>query len=143
MKSRTLHIGMAISALSASAIFSLAIAQKAGGTLYALHSSPEGTCPGMDWHITLTGNNLEGFVAVNHTKRMWRLDGTVTPASADKERSFEMNAEEVGGADRKAIVKGTSGGEYVNATITGSGTPCDGKILAIPRALNGTGGGGG
>ena len=102
-----------------------------------------GTCPGLDWHITVIGNDLEGFVAVNHTSRMWRLKGTVMPASADKERSFEMNAEEVGGADRKAVIKGTSGGEYVNATITGAGTACDGKTLAIPRVLNGIKGGGG
>ncbi len=143
MKLKMPGAGAAMIAISAVLPFSPALAQQSRGMLYAFHSSPNGACPGLDWHLTVTNNNIEGFVAVDHTKRMWRVNGTVKPESVGKERSFEMNAEEIGGADRKAVVKGTSGGEYVNATITGAGTPCDGKMLAIPRVVNGIEGGGG
>jgi hypothetical protein len=55
---------------------------------------------------------------------------------------IKMDAEEVGGAARKATVKGTAAGDYINASIDGSGTACDDKILSIPRVEGGTGGGG-
>jgi hypothetical protein len=144
MKSSRLSAGVAILALSTTVVCSFAAAQqKPRSILYALHSAPSGACPGLDWHVTVTGDNIDGFVSVRHTDRIWRLEGKVEPASAGKERSFEMEANEVGGAHRKAVVKGTSGGEYVNATITGAGTACDGKTLAIPRAVNGVEGGAG
>ncbi len=137
MRSRTFSSGIVIIALSTAATISPALAQKAKSSLYALHSAANGSCPGLDWHLTVTGDKLEGFVGVAHTNRLWRLEGTIKPASVNQERSFEMEAEEVGGAKRKAVIRGTSGGEFLNAMITGAGTACDGKTIVIPRAVQG------
>lgn len=134
---------MAVTALSAAVSLSPALAQQGKGQLFAFHTYPNGGCPGLDWHITVRGEKLEGFVAWDQMKHMARLDGTLIPASAGKERSFKMDAQEVGGAARKATVQGTAGGDYINASIEGSGTACDGKILQIPRVAGGTEGGGG
>jgi hypothetical protein len=54
-----------------------------------------------------------------------------------------MAAQEVGGAGKKATVKGSAGGNTINIQIVGSGTPCDGDNLTIPRVVGGLGGGGG
>jgi hypothetical protein len=108
--------------------------------LYAYHSPPVvGGCPGLDWHVTLEpDNSLIGFVAWDQGKHMARLEGTLK-----KDRSFEMDAKEIGGQGRSATVVGKAGGGYINMTINGSGTPCDGQNLPIPTILGGTGGGGG
>ena len=93
----------------------------------------------MDWHITLgADNSLVGFVAWNQGKQIAKLEGALR-----KDRTFEMAAQEVGGQGRKATVKGTASGDYINAQINGSGTACDGDNLTVPRVQGGTGGGGG
>ncbi len=143
MKTKVFGAGIVLVALSATALFSSSSAQQSKGVLYAFHTYPSGGCPGLDWHITVQGDKLEGFVAWDQMKHMARLDGTLIPASPGKERSFKMDAQEVGGTGRKATVQGTAGGEVINASIEGSGTACDGKILPIPRVSGGTGGGGG
>ncbi|MDR3533849.1 MAG: hypothetical protein P4L90_25210 [Rhodopila sp.] len=134
---------IAIIALSTAALSSPASAQQAQSAksqLYAFHTGPVvGGCPGLDWHITLEPNNtLMGFVAWDQGKHMARLAGAL-----NKDRTFEMDAQEIGGAARKATVRGTARGDYVNVSINGSGTACDGNILSIPRATGGIGGGGG
>jgi hypothetical protein len=141
MKLKKISGYVAIAALSAAAPFGAALAQSQGA-LYAFHTSPQGGCPGLDWHITVQGDNLEGFVAWDHGKHVARLDGKIIPVSAGKERSFKLDAVEVG-SGKKATVQGNAGGEVINASIEGSGTACDGKILPIPRVTGGMGGGGG
>jgi hypothetical protein len=61
----------------------------------------------------------------------------------NKDRTSEMDAQEVGETDRKATIKGSAGGNYINAVFSGSGTARDGDNLAIPRVVGGLGGGGG
>ena len=68
---------------------------------------------------------------------------TIAAGSLKSDRTFEMDADEVGGAARKATVKGTAAGDYKNASTNGSGTVCDDPILSILRVAGGTGGGGG
>jgi hypothetical protein len=121
--------------------FSSALAQQ--GQLYAFHTSPSGGCPGLDWHITVQGDKLNGFVAWDQMKHMARLDGMLIPSGVGKPRTFKMDAQEVGGSGRKATVQGTAAGDVINASIDGSGTACDGKILPIPRVAGGMSGGGG
>src|SRR3954464_10029894 len=98
-------------ALSTVASLSPASAQQEKGALYAFHTSPvAGGCPGLDWHITVTPDDrLNGFVAWDAGKHMARLDGKL-----NKDRSFAMDAQEVSGAGRKAAVRGTASGNYVN-----------------------------
>ncbi len=92
----------------------------------------------MDWHITVgKDNSLTGFVAWDQGKHIAKLDGMI-----NKQRTFEMNAEEVS-TGKKAVVTGTAGGTTINVQISGSGTACDGVNLAIPRFAGGMAGGGG
>jgi hypothetical protein len=140
MRFRMFHRQVVMGAVSALVAVSPAMAQSKTAQLYSYHTGPAvGGCPGLDWHITLQPDNkLVGFVAWDRGLHIARLDGSI---SAD--RSFEMAANEVGGAARKATIKGTASGDYINVAIYGSGTACDGKNLPIPRATGGTDGGGG
>jgi hypothetical protein len=140
MKSRWFSARLAAIGLSTAAFFSPALAQQGKAQLYAFHSPPVvGGCPGLDWHITLEpDNSLEGFVAWDHGQHIAKLQGKL-----NKNRTFQLDAQEVGGQGRKATVSGTAGGGYINAMINGSGSPCDGVNLPIPTFAGGTGGGGG
>lgn len=140
MKSKVFSATAVAVALSTAAFFSPVQAQQKKAMLYAFHSSPViGGCPGLDWHITLEpDDSLEGFVAWDKGQHMARLVGKL-----NKDRSFAMNAQEVGGQARKANVTGTAGGDYINAMIHGSATACDDVNLAIPRMNAGLAGGGG
>lgn len=140
MRLRTFGVQIAVIALSAVGSLSPALAQSGRAGLYAYHTGPVvGGCPGLDWHITLTpDDDLSGFVAWDRGQHMARLQGKLA-----KNGSFEMAAQEVGGTGRKATVSGTAAGTTINVVITGSGTPCDGANLTIPRVSGGLGGGGG
>jgi hypothetical protein len=140
MMSRMLRMTIATVALSGAASLGSALAQSGAAGLYSYHTEPVvGGCQGLDWHITVgKDNSLAGFVAWDQGKHMARLNGSI-----GKDRNFEMNAEEVGGAGRKAMVKGSAGGTTINVQISGSGTPCDGVNLTIPRVVGGLSGGGG
>lgn len=139
MKPSVVLKSVSVIALAATAWLSPAVAQQAKGGLYVYHTSPSGGCPGLDWHI-VTGPNgsLMGFVAWDQMKHMARLDGMI-----NKDRTFKMDAQEVGGTARKATVSGKASGEYITAMIDGSGTACDRKELQIPRDVGGLEGGGG
>ena len=132
---------VAVIALAAAALSSPALAQQSKGTLYAAHSGAVvGGCPGLDWHVILAPDNtVTGFVAWDRGQHMARLTGALNT----KNNTFELEGQEVGGTGKKATIKGTTGGDYINATIEGSGTPCDGDNLAVPRVVGGTEGGGG
>jgi hypothetical protein len=140
MNAKTAGKGIAVLVLGSVALLNPATAQQTGSRLYAFHTGKMGACPGLDWHITVDPDNkLVGIVAWGpEDEHMARLVGQMEP-----NRSFKMAAKEVGGAGRTATVSGTAQGEYVNATIEGSGTACDGKQLQIPRVAGGTSGGGG
>jgi hypothetical protein len=140
MISKVSIVKIALIALSTAGLIGPAQAQQGKGTLYAYHSPPVvGGCPGLDWHVTLEPDNkLVGFVAWDNGKHMARLEGNL-----NKDRSFSMDAQEVGGQNRKATAKGTAGGGIINIQIGGSGTPCDGVNLPIPTVSGGYGGGGG
>jgi hypothetical protein len=140
MITRRFNAKAAVIALSTAALLGPAWAQSGQPGLYAFHTGPVvGGCPGLDWHITLEPDNtLNGFVAWDRGHHMARLEG-----SLKKDRSFEMEAQEVGGAGRKATVKGTAAGTNISVVINGSGTACDGAYLNIPRVVGGMGGGGG
>lgn len=129
---------LALAALATAGSVSPAFAQAKGG-LYVLHTRPTGSCPGLDWHVTVEPDGkLVGFVAWDAMKHMARLDGAMS-----KNGSFDMNAQEVGGATRKAVVKGAAAGDYITMSIDGSGTGCDKQIFQVPRFEGGLSGGGG
>jgi hypothetical protein len=125
--------------VSATVSLSPAFAQSGAAGLYSYHTSPVvGGCPGLDWHITVgTDDSLVGFVAWDQGKHIAKVAGSI-----NKNRSFEMAAEEVG-TGKKAKIAGTAGGSTINIQISGSGTACDGVNLTIPRVVGGMSGGGG
>jgi hypothetical protein len=140
MKSRKLAATVAIAALSTAAVLGTAFAQSGQPGLYAFSTGPTTSgCPGLDWHITLQpDNSLVGFVSWGRGEHIARLAGTLNP-----NRQFQMNAQEVGGQGRTAVVKGQAMGQYINVVISGSGSPCDNINLNVPRVAGGLGGGGG
>ena len=126
-------------ALAAAALLSPAFAQSGKTSLYVYHTKPSGGCPGLDWHVvTEPDGSLNGFVAWDKMKHMAHLDGMI-----NKDGTFKMDAQEVGGTARKATVSGKAAGSYITAMINGSGTACDNQPLQIPRNVGGLEGGGG
>jgi len=140
MKSRKLAATVAIAALSTATVFGAAFAQSGKPGLYAFHTGRAvGGCPGLDWHITLEpDNSLVGFVSWDRGQHIAKLDGKL-----NKDGEFEMDAKEVGGEGRTAVVKGRAGGDNISVVIEKSGTACDGISLNVPRVVGGLGGGGG
>src|SRR5664279_585927 len=139
MKSTVLQVRMAAIALAASAALNPALAQQDKGTLYAFHTrAAVGGCPPLDWHIVKEPDNkLTGFVVSERTHHMATLEG-----EANKNGTFELDLDPqmVPGATGKVTVKGTTGGDYINLSIDGPGTKCDGITLSIPRVVGGMGG---
>ncbi len=139
MKAIMAEVGLAAIALAAVAALNPALAQQDKGTLYAYHTgAAEGGCPPLDWHIIKAPDNkLTGFVASDRTGHMASLKG-----EWNKNGSFELDLDPqmVPGATGKVTVNGTTRGDYINLTIDGAGTKCDGITLSIPRVVGGMGG---
>jgi hypothetical protein len=132
IRPRMLSAKIATIAVSTALSMSPALAQSGQPGLYAYHTDPAvGGCPGLDWHITVgADNSLTGFVAWDHEQHIAKLVGSIK-----KDRTFEMEAQEVGGSGRKATVKGSAGGTNISISISGIGNPCDGVILNVPRTV--------
>src|ERR1700755_500408 len=102
MRSRTSKAKLAIMVFPTVASLNSALAQSAQPGLYAYHTGPAvGGCPGLDWHIVLgADSSLTGFVTWDQGEHMAKLAGSIK-----KDRTFEMDAQEVGGVGKKATVK--------------------------------------
>nr|WP_294505370.1 hypothetical protein [uncultured Rhodopila sp.] len=139
MKSTIVDVRLAAIALAAAAAFSPALAQQDSGTLYAFHTKAAvGGCPALDWHIIKEADNkLTGFVASSRTHHMASLEGEF-----NKNGTFQLDLDPqmVPGATGKVMVSGSTRGDYVNLSIDGAGTKCDGITLSIPRVVGGMGG---
>lgn len=142
MGSRKLLSKVAVIALATAAAWSPASAQQAGAPgrpgLYVYHTSPQGGCPGLDWHLNIEKNgSIVGFVAWDRMRHMARLEGIV-----DRDGSFKMNSQDTA-TGKTATISGSAKGDYIQSSVSGSGTACDGKMLQIPRDEGGLEGGGG
>src|SRR4051794_13866970 len=132
---------IAVIALSAAVTFSFSASAQiprrpvAKAQLYAFHTRPASGCPGLDWHVTVEPDKtITGFVGWDKMQHMARLEGQIQPDS-----TFKLNAQEVGGAGKAAVITGRYGGNYLSIAISGTGTPCDDVILNVPRAVSGLG----
>jgi hypothetical protein len=97
------------------------------GRVYAFHSKVTGSCPVLDWHV-VTGPNstLTGMISWDEMKSMAKVNGSV---GAD--RTFQMNATEVGGAGRTATVDGQVRPDgWLVANIKGPNVDCKG--ITVP-----------
>jgi hypothetical protein len=103
--------------------------------LYAFHTGALGACPGLEWHLTVDPNGkVAGMVSWDEMTHMAKVEGTV-----QADGKFSLNAKEVGGS-RTATVNGNATGAYATLTISGTGGPCDGKTVQVPRATGSYGG---
>ncbi len=114
MKARILLATMTAGVLGAGAMLNTAHAQlPAPGTLFALHSTAQGACPALDWHVVVgEGGTLSGMISWNGMKSVANVTGTT-----NAEHQFSMTATEIGGEGR-------------TATITGQRRPRDGWLIA-------------
>jgi hypothetical protein len=106
------------------------------GRIYVFHSTAQGGCPALDWHI-VTGVNgaLSGMIAWDDMKAMAKATGSV---SAGK---VQMTATEVGGQGRTATVNGTVGSNgWFTVNITGPKVSCQG--ISVPFFVPAAGGNG-
>ncbi len=115
---------LAAGALVLAAAGGLAWAQNAPppGRIYVFHSTAQGGCPALDWHI-VTGDNgaLSGMIAWDNMKAMARATGSVSGGKV------QMTATEVGGQHRTAHVTGTIGANgWFTVNITAPKVTCQG-----------------
>ena len=104
-----------------------AMQQLPPGRIYTFHSSAQSGCPGLDWHVVLTPDNmLDGMVAWNNWQSMAHASGTINPQA----RTFQMTAEELGGQHRTADISGTVRSDgYLVANISGPNVNCQGIMV--------------
>jgi hypothetical protein len=98
------------------------------GRVYTFHSTKQGGCPALDWHVVVGANGaLDGMIAWNDMKQMAHATGTVNMQA----RTFQMSAKEVGGQNRTATVTGTVGQNgYLTANVHGPNVDCQG--ITVP-----------
>jgi len=106
--------------------------------LYSFHTGAMGSCPGLDWHVAVEPSGVvTGMVGWDQMTHVAKLEGNI-----QADGKFSLNAKEVNGP-RTATVTGSATGNYATLTISGTGGPCDGKTVQVPRSMSGLGGGGG
>ena len=135
-----LHKTMIAAGLAIAATCGVASAQTLpAGRVYTFHSTPQGSCPALDWHVVVQSNgDLSGMIAWNNMQSMARATGTVNMAN----RTFSMNAVEVGGQGRTATVTGTVRQDgWLVANINGPNVSCTG--VTIPWSVAPVAGGNG
>jgi hypothetical protein len=121
---------LAVSGLVIAATCGVAAAQSLpDGRIYAFRSKASGGCPALDWHVTVGANNaLSGMISWDDMKSMAKVTGSV-----GANRTFTMNATEVGGAGRKATVDGQVRSDgWLIANVKGPNVDCKG--IAVPFA---------
>ena len=72
------------------------------GAVFVFHSAAAGACPSLDWHV-ITGikGTLGGIIAWNDMRSIARVRGHIA-----LDRTFQMTATEIGGAQRRAVITG-------------------------------------
>lgn len=97
------------------------------GRIYVFHSTAQGSCPALDWHVVVGGNNaLTGMVAWNDMKSIARVSGTVNMSA----KTFAMTAKEVGGQGHTATISGVVRSDgWLVADIKGPNVNCQGIVV--------------
>jgi len=107
------------------------------GGVYNFHTGRIGDCPGLDWQVSVEqGGKTTGMVGWDQMAHAATLVGNLQP-----DGQFELHAKEVDGP-RTAMVTGSAAGNFLTLTIKGTGGPCDGKTVQVPRANTANGAGG-
>jgi len=90
------------------------------GRVYVFHSSAQGGCPALDWHIVVGVNGaLSGMIAWDDMKAMAHATGSVAAGKV------QMTATEVGGQGRTATVDGVlNANGWFTVNVTGPNVSC-------------------
>ena len=114
---------MAASVLALIAANSLARAQESlEGRIYTFHSTAQGMCPALDWHLVAQSNGvLSGMISWNDMQDMARATGTYNSRS----RTFQLTAKEISGQGRTATIDGTIRPDgWLIANVSGQNVNC-------------------
>ena len=103
-----LSLGIIAAPLFIGSAYHAALAQAAPtemipeGAVFVFHSAAVGACPSLDWHV-VTGikGNLGGIIAWDDMRSIARVRGHI-----GLDRTFQMTASEMGGAQRRAVITG-------------------------------------
>ena len=122
-----------ITALAAGAFILTATGNAASaqtaGIVYIFHSAPTGSCPVLDWHVVVSNDHtLSGMIAWDNMKSMARVEGPITA-----EKTFHLDAKEIGGAGKTAVVDGKLIPGWLLASIKGPGFDCKDIQIAVWR----------
>lgn len=96
------------------------------GSVYSFSTARSGTCPNLEWHITLRdGSVLGGMISWDHERRMARVAGTL-----NQDRTFQMTATEVTGRGKATITGRVMDDGRMSARIVGAG--CESRLIEVP-----------
>jgi hypothetical protein len=113
---------LATAGVALAATYGAASAQAPEGRVYVFHSTAQGGCPALDWHVVVGPNStLSGMIAWNNMQSMAKATGNVANGKVT------MSATEVGGQGRTAKVDGTLRSDgWFTVNITGPNVDCKG-----------------
>ena len=122
----TLSKAFATGAVALMATCNVALAQVPDGRVYVFHSSAQGACPALDWHIVGgPGGTLSGMISWNNMQSMAKATGTAANGKV------QMSATEVGGQGRTATITGTVRSDgWLTVDVNGQNVAC--KSINIP-----------
>ena len=107
------------------------------GTVYSTISPAVDGCPELSWHVRVGPNNsLTGMVGRDGMNEIWKVSG-----SYKADRSFHLNGQELGGAQRTGTVDGyvrASDGSLIFTISNMSGpSKCNNKSVWVRWFRNG------
>jgi len=98
------------------------------GRAYSFHTGPMGACRSASWYIYIDDDkSIEGYASWDRQRMRATISGKV-----NNDGTSQLQAKEVDGT-RTAALNGRIEGDYYTLTLSGSGTPCDGKTWKVPR----------
>jgi len=124
---------LAASVLALIAASGLACAQDSlVGRIYAFHSTAQGGCPALDWHLVAQSNGvLSGMISWNGMQDTASATGTYNLQL----RTFQLTAKETSGQGRTATIEGTIRGDgWLVANISEQNVNCQRVVVTWARA---------
>ena len=130
------HLAVGALALGAASGFAWAQSAPPPGRVYVFHSTAQGGCPALDWHIVVgQGGALSGMIAWDDMKAMAKATGTVNNGKV------QMTANEIGGQGRTATVDGTVRPDgWFTVNVSGPNVKCQNINVPFYTAPSGSSG---
>ena len=102
------------------------------GRIYAFHSTAQGGCQALDWHLVAQSNGvLSGMISWNGMQDMASATGTYNLQA----KTIKMTAKETGGQGRTATIDGTIRSDgWLVANISEQNVNCQRVVVPWARA---------